>query len=307
MQRTLLILCSFLLLGCQQQQQKAVIVANSWLGAAPLFATVTTEPESFPAQLKTVMLASDVSVLRMLSNGAAAGAIVTLDNALGINTLTEGDYCIAMVVDHSRGADAILARADWSYDIHRPLRVGLEDSTLARYMLTSWLKAANIPPRQVQSSIMLPSEQLQAFTENKIDFIVTYQPFVERLKQVGANVIFSSRQHRLEIFDVLIVEKHRWPELSGAILSLREQTWPQTQRLLAEQSPQFWLALQALTDTNEAELQAGLQGIEFIGAGQQMQALEHVLGISTPAIAAHLVEFGVYDRVTPLTQCGADS
>lgn len=303
MLRCLLLVTLCLLTGCQRSTEKAVIVGNSWLGAAPFFSAAVTQPELIPAKLKPVMLVSDVSVLRMLSNDAAAGAFLTLDNALGLNTMTQGDYCVAMVIDRSQGADAILAREGWAYDARKPLLVGLEDSTLARYVLARWMTTQDVPPEQVMTQALLPTEHLQAWSNTEIDLIVTYQPFVERLKQRGAQVIFDSQNQALNVTDVLIIQKQRWAEIAFAVTQLRDSSWPQILKLVTTEQGEMWQAMQALTELDANELRRGLAAIEYVSAAAQEQALGDLIDQDMPGIAEHLEQAGVYDNVELLERC----
>lgn len=303
MLRFLTLISLLMLVGCERPVERFVIVGNSWLGAAPMFSAAATHPEMFPAQLKPVMLVSDVSVLRMLSNDAAAGAFVTLDNALGLNTMTQGEYCLAMVLDRSAGADAILSRPGWELDPQAPLHVGLEDSTLARYVLSQWMRAHHVSPAQVTTQALLPTEHLYAWAQNDIDLIVTYQPFVERLKSRGAEVVFDSQNEALTITDVLIVHKQRWSQIAPAIQHLREQTWPEIMQLLATEQSAFWQALQGLTDLGEEELRSGLKAVEFIAAAAQDEALQTLVESEMPKVSEHLIASEVYDEIVMLERC----
>lgn len=292
-----------LLTGCQRPAEKAVLVGNSWLGAAPIYSAYVTHPELLPVELKPVMLVSDVSVLRMLSNDAAAGAFVSLDNALGLNTMTQGDYCVAMVLDHSNGADAILARPDWQEGESETLHVGLEDSTLARYVLSQWMEVNNISAERVTTQALLPTEHMQAWSSDVIDLIVTYQPFVERLKERGAKVVFDSQHQVLNITDVLIIHKQRWADLAPAVQELRGESWQRIMRLLATEQSDFWQALQALSDLGEQELRSGLKSVDFAPAAAQEQALLTLVQDEMPLVAQHLAQSGVYDDVYLLERC----
>tara|TARA_Y100001973_G_scaffold37085_1_gene55873 strand:- start:1919 stop:2860 length:942 start_codon:yes stop_codon:yes gene_type:complete len=289
--------------SCDRPAERAVLVGNAWLGAAPIFSAAATHPAVLPRQLKPVMLVSDISVLRMLSNDAAVGAFVSLDNALGMNTMTQGGYCVAMVIDRSLGADAIIAHEDWRDDPEKPIHVGLEDSTLARYVLSQWMKVNGIAPERVSTQVLVPSEHLSVWTERETDLVVTYQPFVERLKQRGGQVIFDSRHTELKITDVLIINKQRWPALAPAVMALRDQSWPHIMSLLEQRQIEFWQALQALTDLGEAELTTGLADVEFVSAAEQEKALAKLLQEDIPQVAEHLIQSNVYDQVTPLSRC----
>lgn len=299
----LLIVLLLTLQACERSNEKAVLVSNAWLGTAPVVSAAVTHPNLLPHPFKVVTLVSDVSVLRMLSNEAAAGAFVTLDNALGLNTMTQGDYCVAMVLDRSYGADAILAREQWSDNQRSQIHVGLEDSTLARYVLSQWIKIRNILPERVTTQVLLPSEHLSAWTEAEVDLIVTYRPFIERLRQRGAKVIFDSQEESLDITDVLIINKQRWTELAPAVMKFRNDAWQTILRLLEREQREFWQNLQALTELGQEELRIGLATVKLVAADAQEQALQSLIENEIPNVSQHLIASEVYDSIYALERC----
>ncbi|MDN7124257.1 hypothetical protein J6I90_05135 [Pseudidiomarina sp. 1APP75-32.1] len=298
-------LVSFTLLGCSPPKDDVVIVGNSWLGAMPVYTLAAVDPELIPPGLKTVMLASDVSVMRMLGNEAVSGAFVTLDNALSVNTVTDGDYCIAMVLDRSMGADAVLVQNDWQPQAKEPITVGLEDSTIARYMLSRWLTLHDLNMTDVTTRILLPTQHLDAFSERKVDAIITYQPFIEKLRESGAKVIFDSSHPDVSVVDILILHKAAWPRAKSLVQQLKQSLWPQALAQLREREQEFWQGLIELTGSSAEELEKALEGVHFVTLPEQPSALERVLQQDMPATADYLVASGMHDAVVPLTECGA--
>lgn len=298
-------LLALLVTACGRPQAVLVIASNSWLGSAAVHSYAATHENALPPRLKPIMLVSDISVLRMLGNEAAVGAVVTLGNALGANTLTHGDYCLAMVVDRSVGGDAIVARAGWQYEPGQRIRVGLEDSTAARAMLAQWLQQHHIDPSLVTTRAVLPTEQQVAFAEQEVDVIVTYEPFVQRLRAQQAKVLMTSATAVTPVVDVMIIAKQHWPEVAPLLQDFVANTWDHALTALAQRDPDFWVGLQRLTQLREAELTAALQGIQFYDEQAQANALEQVLTQDMPAVAQLLVDAGIFQDVVSLTRCGA--
>ncbi|MBY6063956.1 hypothetical protein [Pseudidiomarina sediminum] len=292
-----------LLTACGRPQADLVIASNSWLGATPVHTYAALQPEGMPPHLKPIMLVSDISVLRMLGNEAAVGAVVTLGNALGANTLTHGDYCIAMVVDRSFGGDAIVARPGWHYQPGQQVRVGLEDSTAARAMLAQWMAHQNIALTQVTTRAVLPTEHAVAFAEQEVDVIVTYEPFVQQLLRQQARVLFDSTETPIPVVDVLIVANTAWPQVAPVVQALLQGAWPQSLRALAQREPTFWQGLQRLTQLNEAELSRAVAGVSFYPADEQHMAMDDVLTKDMPKVAELLVRAGIFQQVVPLQRC----
>lgn len=298
-------LFAFFLIGCNPPQDDVVIVGNSWLGAMPIYTMAATDPQTLPNGLKTIMLVSDNSVLHMLGNEAVSGAFLTLDNALSVNTVTGDDYCVAMVLDRSVGADAILVKSNWSWESGEAITVGLEDSTIARYMLSRWLEQEQISIAAVTPQILLPTQHIEAFTGGQIDAIVTYQPFIERLRNEGAKVIFDSSAPNATVLDILILRKAVWPRAEPLVQQLQAELWPQALTRLRQGDNEFWRGLTELTDTTVGDLKRALEGVDFVEPGAQEAAMQRLLQHDMPATSDYLIASGVHESVVPLTRCGA--
>lgn len=298
-------LLAFFLQGCNPPQNDVVIVGNSWLGSMPLYTMTAVDPSVLPENLKTVMLVSDVSVMHMLSSEGVSGAFVTLDNALTVNTHTGGEYCVAMVLDRSSGADAVLAQRDWQWQPGQTLTVGMEDSTIARYMLSHWLQHENIPLTSVKPRILLPTQHLKAFASEEVDVIVTYQPFIERLREAGADVLFDSAQPDVEVVDVLILRNAAWSRAEPAVQQLKTRIWPLALEKLHQRDEKFWQALTELTDTDEMNLTLALEDIHFVGPQEQERALKQLFDQDMPATSNYLIASGMHEFIVPLVRCGS--
>ncbi|MFC0445929.1 hypothetical protein ACFOD1_01535 [Pseudidiomarina halophila] len=271
----------------------------------PIITLAAIDPQTRPAGLKTVMLVSDTSVLHMLGNGAVSGAILTLDNALSVNTVTDGDYCLAMILDRSLGADAVLVKEGWSWQSDTTISVGMEDSTLARYMLSRWLEHEQIPASAVIPRILLPTQHIAAFTNGQTDAIVTYQPFVERLRSRGAKVIFDSSTENVAVLNVLIVRKAVWPRAEPRVQQLKTKLWPQALTRLRQRDEAFWQGLSELTELTTDGLELALEGIQFVDLADQENAMQRLLAHDMPATSEYLIASGVHESIVPLTPCGA--
>jgi NitT/TauT family transport system substrate-binding protein len=298
-------LAALALVACAPPKDDIVIAGNSWLGATPFYAFEAVSPEQMPDRLRTVMLVSDVSVMRMLGNGGISGAFVTLDNALIANTLSGGDYCVAMVIDRSTGADAVVARPGWQPESGVPIRVGLEDSTIARYMLERWQNAAQLDGADVQPQVLLPTQHLAAMKTQSVDVIISYEPFITRLKQLNGRVLFDSRADDVDVLDVLIVRKEVFAAEPRQIIALREQVWPLILARMQEGEAAFWSALSQLSGLSADALSRTLAAIEFVPMERQEEALEQLITTAMPATINYLIANNVHDHVEPLSICEA--
>jgi len=132
----------------------------------------------------------------------AAGTV--LDYALELQ-LADPRQKIVLMIDHSMGADAVVARAParTMADL-KGKRVGYEASALGGYVLSRALEANDMTPDDL---ILVPTDvqnQEAAFRAGEIDGVVTYEPLVTGLRKDGHAVVFDSTQIPFEIFDVLL-------------------------------------------------------------------------------------------------------
>ncbi|WP_173920049.1 hypothetical protein [Pseudidiomarina piscicola] len=280
-----------------------VLISNPWLGTAPIINTSVVAPASLPDNLKIIRLVSDSSLSRMLSNKAAAGAFLSLSNALSLNTLSENSYCIAMITARSIGADAILARHDWQVDSQDTIRVGMEDSHLARYVLNQWLQHHGVSQERIEIQALQPQQQAAAWTGHKVDLIVTYEPFIEPLRHRGAKVIFDSSHPTMHVTNVLLVDRTRWQLFEPLVSDFRERTWPQTLKRLAGDDADFMQGLQKLSNYNSEQLAKALDTIEFVTSAEQQQAFRQLLQEDMPKAIAAYEATGAAQQAAVLGAC----
>lgn len=281
------------------------IVGNSWLGYQPFYVQHLLYPEQQPAGINMTMLVSDVSVTRMLTNEAAAVAMVSLDNAIALQSLTDLNLCVALVLSSSQGVDAVLVHPQFRPQLHADtaIRVGMEDSALARYVLYRWLQTENIDPARIERRIVLPNAHLSGFETNEFDVIITYAPFAERLEQAGAEAVFTSRDIPEEIIDVVVVRQERWQRERSKLMELFSISWDSALANISHGSATTIAALTTLTELTEEQLETSLQQLHFYTFAESQQALRDSYSNWFVALAEYLLHAEVIREARELPVC----
>lgn len=304
LQRTLILVMMLHLNGCgRADDQQLVIVGNSWLGYQPFYVFNALQPDGMPDNLETVMLASDNTVLRMVSNQAVQGSFLSLDNALALNTTSGIDYCVALAMSFSNGADAVLVNPQRFNDPNRyELVLGMEDSPLARYILNRWLAESGYDRRKVRTVLLSPLQHVEAMQKGQVDAIVTYQPFMRQLRAAGNQVIFSSTNIPGEVLDVLVVRVDQW-QLHQRRLQQLANSWDDAVTASQQIDSSEFQAIMQLSGLSADEVQQIMSQIEFFTSQQSRQFLHGDYQRVAQIVSDVIVSTGGLAQVNPLPVC----
>lgn len=303
-QRLLMLLIVLQLTGCgQANEQRLVIVGNSWLGYQPYYMMHALHPQRLPANTDIVMLASDNTVLRMVSNQAVQGSFLSLDNALALNTTSGIDYCIALALSFSNGADAILVNpARYSEDQQHQLLVGMEDSPLARYILNRWLATSGFDRRKVRPILLSPQLHVAAMQQGRVDAIITYQPFSRQLRLAGHEVIFSSADIAGEVLDVMVIRLDQWQRHQQRLQHL-VNSWQDAVEFIQQTNSDEFRAITALSGLNADDVQQILGQIEFFSPQQSASFLQNDFPKVASTVTESIIAAGGLPHVNKLPVC----
>lgn len=191
--------------GCIEDAEPPLrIGSNVWPGYEPLYlARSLGYFDATPVRLVEYPSATEVS--RALRNGAIEAAALTLDEVLAV-----AQYGVAvqvvLVMDASHGGDVVLGKPEILKlkDI-RGRRVGVESGALGAYVLTRALQIAGLDDADITVVPVPVSSQEQAFRENRVDVVVTFEPVRTQMLKQGARQLFDSSQIPGEVVDVLAV------------------------------------------------------------------------------------------------------
>jgi len=203
--KLLILISSISLLSCTEDSPAPLrIGTNIWPGYEPLY--LAREKNYFnPDKIRLVEFSSASQVIQAYRNALIDAAALTLDEAL---LLLENDekITIVLVMDISNGGDAIVSQANInSLSQLKGKRIGVENNALGGFVILRALEIFKIDPNSVNIIKVDINEQEKAFTEKKVDAVVTFDPVLSKLTRNGGNIIFDSKQIPGEIVDVLVV------------------------------------------------------------------------------------------------------
>lgn len=190
------------LAGCHQNPLRLGSIV--FTGYEPVF--LAREKGWLPEQhVRLVELVSNTDTLRALATERIEVAQLTLDEFL--TARAEGlDLRILAVLDHSAGADAIVARPGLQRDHgFKGLRVAVEDGAVGAVMLNAFLSAHRLEVTDVQKVSMTLDRSVDHFQRNAADLYITAEPWVSLLETAGGERVFDSTEIPERIVDVMVV------------------------------------------------------------------------------------------------------
>jgi NitT/TauT family transport system substrate-binding protein len=181
---------------------------------------------------------------------------------------------VVLILDESRGADALAARRDVSsVKALKGKTIGMTFSTLGPYFVSRALQRSGLTLDQVVIRNMLLAEMPAALADGSVDAVAFFPPFSDYAARAGdSKVLFDSRQIPGEIFDVLVVEPAYLKQHFGAMKKL-VQTW-QDAHDYAKFHPAEALALMARRqNVRVQEFQAAERGLVYFTLAEQTALL----------------------------------
>jgi NitT/TauT family transport system substrate-binding protein len=201
------LLLALLLSGCQPPPPATLrIGTNVWQGYEPLY-LARDKGYYGDSRIRLVEYTSATQLLQAFRNGAIDAATLTLDESLQLAQDGQ-DFGIALILDFSHGADALVARPDiGSLAGLRGKRVGIENTALGAYMVTRALQQAGLSTRDIIPVTVRVDEHERAYREGRVDALVTFEPARSRLRAMGARELFNSGDIPNEVMDVLVLRR----------------------------------------------------------------------------------------------------
>lgn len=291
--------------GCQPPPEPLSIVGNAGIGFHPVYAQHLVHPEQHPENINVTMLVSDISVVRMLTNNAADVGMLSLDNALALQSRGGDQYCVARVIFSSHGADAVIAGRSFASKLlaGKPIRVGMEDSTLSRYIMARWLQQTGIDDSLIQRRMLVPNGHASALMSNDVDVIITYAPFTRHLIDDGGLVIFSSQDIPDEIIDVMIVRTQTWDEHRERLLEFATVSWDAALANIAEAESEVMETIAKLSELPQPELLSLMSQIKYFSAAASAEFLQQDFEQTSTLIGDQLINAGVIAQLQRLPVC----
>ncbi|MDT8447710.1 MAG: ABC transporter substrate-binding protein [bacterium] len=253
-----------------EQRNALLIGANPWPGYEPLF-LARDQGHFKPDQVSLVEYPSATLVIKALRNGAINGAALTLDEVMQLRETAVPIQLVALL-DYSNGGDAILARPQYpDLSSLKGRNIGFENSALGGFFFSRALDLMGLKQEDFRMVPMQVDEHAQAYSEAKVDAVVTFDPHRTHLIQLGAKEIFNSSQIPGEIVDVLAVRQSFIKEHPEQVQALVDG-WFEGLRYLREQREPAMAAIAQRLSLSKPATEAAYRGIEFPSRSESLSA-----------------------------------
>ena len=207
-----------------------------------------------------------------LADGRVDAAALTLDEMLLLRS--QGIALEAVLVfNTSAGADAVISRPDIRDPAQlRGKRIGAETTALGALMLDRLLARGGLTRQDVIVESLTPDAHLTIWRTGTLDAVVTYEPQVSHLLQLGAHRLLDSRQLPESIFDVLAVRSSVASGYGRALRALIAAHFRALDHLRHNPQDAAYRMATRLTLPGEAALQA-FRGLHLPGIVQNRHLL----------------------------------
>ena len=200
--------------ACEPIPQRVLKVGtNLWPGYESLYLAQSLKLFDNKV-IKLVEMPSATEVTHAFRNEALDVAALTLDESLVLLQYVP-DLRVILVMDVSRGADALLAKpAIHSLAELKGKRIGVESTAVGAILLDGALQAAKLKITDIDFRPITVDEHESAYEKGLIDALVTFEPHKSNLMAQGAIKLFDSTQIPGRIVDVLVtrqsvIDKHK--------------------------------------------------------------------------------------------------
>jgi len=286
------------LVACSNREPLRV-ASHVWPGYEFMF---LARDEGFldPEQVQLQETASASQSLRALHSGKVQAAALTLDEML-VGRSQGLALTAVLVFDVSVGADQVVARPEINgLENIQGKRMGAETTALGKLMLSKTLAAAGLSRDQVDL-VLVDANDLDAWEDQQLDVMITYEPTATRLLNSGAHMIYSSRDFPDTIFDVLAVRTDLIKPFRNELTHLMQAHFKGLQAL--RESPvdtSFRLARRLQVEGQQvSSLYRGLQLPDLAANRSYLTSPAHRLTSAAHDINQLLLEAGQLDE--PLT------
>ena len=191
--------------GCGSGSSKPLRIAiQPWAGYQ--FMSLAGKEGWLPPGIELLYTPTAVESIRNVERGDVHGAALTLDQALVL--VDKGiALSIVLITNVSAGADVLLVRPEIGTlaDL-RGKRIGAEATSLGTIMLAKMLQAAGLNRADVQV-VEMTEDHVQSWHAQEMDALLTYEPALGELRQLGLVPLFDTRSLPGEILDVLAIRR----------------------------------------------------------------------------------------------------
>jgi NitT/TauT family transport system substrate-binding protein len=191
--------------GCAAQPPAPLRIAiQPWCGYQ--FMSLAAKEGWLPTDVELVFVPTAIDAISRVREGDVHGAALTLDQAL---VLVDHGIAldIVLITNVSAGADVLLVRPEITTlaDL-RGRRIGAEATSLGVVMVSKLLEAAGLDRDDVQV-VEMTEDHVASWHAHEMDALVTYEPALGQLQQLGLVPLFDTRSLPQTILDVLAIRR----------------------------------------------------------------------------------------------------
>jgi NitT/TauT family transport system substrate-binding protein len=267
--------------GCMREPEPALrIGTNVWIGSEPLYLARELGHLDLGA-VQLVEYPSASEVLRAYRNQAIDGMVISLDELFSLAVDGLQPRAI-LVVDVSRGADAVVGRRDMrSMQDLRGRPVAVESGALGAFVLSRALALNGMQPADVKVVHLESNEQPGAFERGQIDGAVTFDPYRVQLLRAGATTLFDSTQIPGEIVDLVAVRASALEKQPNAVRALLSG-WFAALEYMKLEPKDAARRMGIRQQTSGEQFLAALRGLHIPSRAENLE----MLGGTAPVLAA---------------------
>lgn len=199
----------FFMCGCEDSMRNNVfkIGTNLWPGYESLH--LAKSEKLFNENIEVNTYNSATEVLNKFRKKEVDAAALTLDEVILLHDQGYKPVIVA-VLDISNGADVLIAHKNIkSIKELNHKSIGVENSALGSYVLTRILEKASLASDAITLVPLSVNHHEEAFKDDIVDAVITFEPVRSKLLEAGGIEIFSSKEIPGEIVDVLVVQNNK--------------------------------------------------------------------------------------------------
>ena len=197
----------FLMSGCGNNPDEKVfkVGTNIWPGYEALY--LAKEEQLYSENIQVNTYDSATIVLSKFRKKEIDAAALTLDEVILLQDQGYNPIVIA-VLDISNGADVLIAKKSIkSLSDLKNKSIGVENTALGSYVLARILEKAKLSYKDITLVPLVLNRHEEAFKEDVVDAVITFDPIRSILLESGGVEIFTSKEIPGEIVDVLVVQE----------------------------------------------------------------------------------------------------
>ncbi|MDP3301146.1 MAG: ABC transporter substrate-binding protein [Sulfuricurvum sp.] len=269
----LMILMGVLLFtGCSafKKPEELRVGILSWPGYEPL--ALADSLNYYDEKIKIIRFPSVIDVLGAMRNGTIDVAALTIDESM-VYAQENPEIRAFLICDISNGGDGVVAKEGITIPAQlKGKRIAAEESALSSYVLNRFLKASGLGLSDITVVPVNYDIQLQTFSSDQADAVITYNPVKDQLIAQGGKLLFDSSKMPGEIVDVLIARDSVLKDKKASVISL-VNGWFKSLKYMSKNAKDANKRMASFEGVSEELFARSLEGIKIPTREESVQML----------------------------------